>query len=74
MNLTDCKKGSFYKIVKNHAKGDLKQRLLSFGIMKTTTLEILEYAPGHSVVEIKIGSMSLALRNEEAKLVEVEPI
>jgi ferrous iron transport protein A len=62
------------KIVKLHAKDDLKQRLISFGIMKNTEVEVLEHAPAKSTIEIKIGKMRIALRAQEAALIEVEKI
>jgi ferrous iron transport protein A len=62
------------KIVKLHAKDDLKQRLISFGIMKNIEVEVLEHAPAKSTIEIKIGKMRIALRAQEAALIEVEKI
>ena len=59
---------------KLHAKTDLKQRLLSFGIMKEAMIEVLEYSPAKSTIEIKVDKMRIALRAKEAELVEVEKI
>lgn len=70
--LTQCEKGSSCKITKLHAKGPLKQRLLSFGMMKGVGIELLEYSPTKSTVEIKVGKMRIALRKEEAELIEIE--
>jgi ferrous iron transport protein A len=72
--LLDCHKTCTVKIVKLHAKDDLKQRLISFGIMKNTEVEVLEHAPAKSTIEIKIGKMRIALRAQEAALIEVEKI
>jgi len=69
--LTECEKGCTATVVKLHAQGALKQRLVSFGIMKGAVVEVLGFAPAKSTVEIKIGRMRLALRNEEAKMIEV---
>lgn len=70
--LTECKKGSNCTIVKLHASGPLKQRLLSFGMMKGVEIELLEYSATKSTIEIKVGKMRIALRKEEAELIEVE--
>ncbi len=69
--LTQCEPGCRVKVVKLHAKGALKQRLVSFGVMKGATIDILGFAPGKSTVEIKVGKMRLALRREEAETIEV---
>ncbi|MEA2099786.1 MAG: FeoA family protein [Campylobacterota bacterium] len=70
--LNNCEKTSKVKVVKLNAKTDLKQRLISFGIMKDADIEVLEHAPGKSTIEIKVGKMRIALRAEEAELIEVE--
>lgn len=72
--LIDCKKACKVKVVRLNAKSDLKQRLISFGIMKETIIEVIEHAPGKSTVEIKVGKMRIALRAQEAELIEVEKI
>ena len=72
--LLNCAKGSLVKVVKLHADKELKQRFLSFGIMREATIEVLEYAPRKSTVEIKVAKMRIALRDKEAELIEVEAI
>jgi len=72
--LSDAKKGEKLRVVKLNAKSDLKQRLISFGIMKEATIEVLEHAPAKSTIEVKVGKMSIALRAKEAELIEVEEI
>lgn len=72
--LLDCHKACVVKVIKLNAKDDLKQRLISFGIMKEAIIEVLEHAPGKSTIEIKIGKMRIALRGQEAQLIEVEKI
>ncbi len=71
MKLTECMKGCSATIVKLHAQGPLKQRLVSFGVMKGAKVELMGFAPAKSTVEIKLGRMRLALRKEEAELIEV---
>ncbi len=72
--LLECKKGEQVKVTKLNAAHDLKQRLISFGVMKNAIVEFLEHAPGKKTVEIKVGKMKLALRAQEAKQIEVEEI
>jgi Fe2+ transport system protein FeoA len=72
--LLDCKKGDRVKVLKLNAAYELKQRLISFGVMKDATLQILEYAPRKKTIEVKVGKMKIALRAEEAELIEVEEI
>ena len=71
MKLTECMKGCSATVVKLNAQGALKQRLVSFGVMKGAKIQLLGFAPAKSTVEIKVGRMRLALRNEEAQLIEV---
>lgn len=72
--LLDCHKACRVKVVKLNAPTELKQRLISFGIMKETVIEVLEHAPAKSTIEIKVGKMRIALRAQEAELIEVEKI
>ena len=72
--LIECEKGENVRVVKLNAKDELKQRLISFGIMKEAEVEVLEQAPRKRTIEIKVGKMRLALRAEEAELIEVESI
>lgn len=72
--LKDCHKACKVKVLRLNAKTDLKQRLISFGIMKETMIEVLEHAPGKSTIEIKVGKMKIALRAQEAELIEVEKV
>jgi ferrous iron transport protein A len=72
--LKDCKKACKVKVIKLHADTDLKQRLISFGIMKEAVIEVLEHAPAKSTIEVKVGKTRIALRAQEAELVEVEKL
>ncbi|MCJ7764356.1 MAG: ferrous iron transport protein A [Thiovulaceae bacterium] len=70
--LTNCPRGCETRVVKLHASGPLKQRLISLGIMKGAKITLMEYAPRKSTVEVKVGKMRLALRKQEADFIEVE--
>jgi ferrous iron transport protein A len=71
-NLLNCPKGFKVRVTKINAEYNLKQRLISFGVMKGAEVEVLEYAPRKKTIEIKVGKMRIALRGEEAELIEVE--
>ncbi|QOP45109.1 FeoA family protein [Sulfurimonas paralvinellae] len=73
-NLLNCHKGCRVKVTKISADSTLKQRLISFGVMKGAELKVLEHSPGKKTIEIKVGKMRIALRAEEAKHIEVEEI
>ena len=72
--LIDCDKGCKVKVIKINAPKDLKQRLISFGIMKEAVVEVLEHAPRKSTIEVKVSKMRIALRAEEANFIEVKEI
>ncbi len=72
--LIDCEKGEKVKVAKLNANYDLKQRLISFGIMKNAKIQVLEHAPRKKTIEIKVGKMRIALRAEEAALIEVKAV
>jgi len=72
--LLDCHKGERVRVSKLNAAYELKQRLISFGIMKDSFVEVLEHAPGKKTIEIKVGKMRLALRSQEAQQIEVKDI
>ncbi len=74
MTLLDSKRGEKVRVVKINADHQLKQRLISFGVMKGVIVEVLTYAPGKKTIEIKVAKMRLALRDEEAKYIEVETL
>ncbi len=70
--IIDFEKGRRCVITKVRAQGSLKVRLMSFGILRGVEVELLEFAPLKSTVELRIGKMRIALRKEEAELIEVE--
>lgn len=70
--LSACSKGGSATVVRNNATGALKQRLISFGLMKGAQVQMLECSMTKSTFEIKVGTVRLALRREEAELIEVE--
>ncbi|MCF6308931.1 MAG: ferrous iron transport protein A [Sulfurimonas sp.] len=69
--LSDCKKSHVVKVLKLNAPSELKQRLISFGIMKESIIEVLKYSTSKNTMEIKVGKTRIALRAQEAALIEV---
>lgn len=74
IKLSECSKGDIVKVVKLEATKELKQRLISFGIMKESIIEVLAQAPANSALEIKVGKMTIALRGEEANMIKVQRV
>jgi len=72
--LSACTKGGIATVVKINATGPLKQRLISFGLMKGAEITMLECGITKSTFEIKVGNVSIALRREEAELIEVSNV
>jgi len=74
MNLIDLKKGNRATIVKIDAPKALKDRLYSFGIIKGEELTIKGCSIAKQTMEIEVGSTLIAVRANEAKIIEVEQI
>lgn len=74
VSLLELNIGESATIKKIHASLELKRRLFSFGILKGAHIRLLATAPRKSTVEIEVGKMKIALRNEEAKTIEVEKL
>lgn len=72
--LSACTKGGTATVIKINATGALKQRLISFGLMKGAEVKMLECGMTKSTFEVKIGNVSIALRREEAELIEVTDV
>jgi ferrous iron transport protein A len=74
MNLLECKQNDILEVVKLHTQGELRQRLVSFGVIKGASITLLGYSPTKSTIEIKVGKMNIALRKDEAKAIEVKTL
>ncbi len=73
-NLYDCNISCKVRIIKLNAGTELKQRLISFGIMKGSEVEVIKHTASKSTVEVKVGKMKIALRASEAKKIDIEQI
>ena len=72
MVLSDLHKGNRATIVKIHADKALKDRLHSFGVMRGEEITVKGCSLAKQTMEIEVGSTLIALRADEAKLIEVE--
>lgn len=74
MDLSQAKKSEKLKIVHIHAQAMLKKRLSSLGVITGKEVEVLEMTIQKNTIKIAIGLSSIALRLDEAKLIEVETL
>ena len=61
-------------MVRKIIASDLAVKLLEMGIIEGKQLKVLYRAPFGDPMAVDIGGYVLSLRNDEAALVEVEPI
>lgn len=69
--IVDCQKNKEYIIKKLHTTGALRQRLISFGLIKGSTIKYLTSTRFKNTYEIQVGKMNIALRYDEANKIEV---
>ncbi|MCI6989510.1 MAG: ferrous iron transport protein A [Campylobacter sp.] len=72
MSLNDIKSGKSCKIKAINATDILGQRLLDMGFIEGTSITVMRQAPLKDPIELKIHGYLVALRRNEAKLIEVE--
>ena len=75
MTLFDAIEGGRYivKMVKSEDE-ILKERLKSFGIIKGCKVEILNISTKKSTIAILVKNSKVALRDSEAKIIDIESI
>ena len=71
-SIIDVEKNTQYTVKKLHTTGALRQRLISFGILKGVKIKYLASTNLRGTYEIQVGKMNIALRKEEAMKIEVE--
>ncbi|MGX2970800.1 FeoA family protein [Helicobacter sp. T3_23-1059] len=73
--LDKCKPNHCYKISSIHFPSSaIKERLASFGVVRGALCTMLCIAPNKSTLSIQVNQTLVALREEEARLICVEPI
>ena len=72
MKLSEIEKGQCGKITQINTDSVLKARFSSFGITRGAIVYIIEQTMSKNTIEIKINNTKIALRINEAQLIEVE--
>ncbi len=71
--VTECKIGCEGTIVKVTAKEPVKGRLVSLGMARGTRLKVLDHTLAKQTWEVECEGTKIALRDEEAATVWIEP-
>lgn len=71
MTLRDGKVGSIVKITKI-GDSELKDRLMTMGLIPGTRVQILRSAPMGDPIALRVRSYNLAMRKDDAAKIEVE--
>lgn len=71
MKLVDACVGDTVKVNRNTAHDNLKERFLALGLTKGADVEVLRKGPKNNLTVYRIRGAMIALRNEEANLIEV---
>lgn len=72
MSLSDITMGNKVSIKNINGDSVLKKRLRALGVSKNSEAVVLEESLGKQNMKISIGSTEIALRKNEAELIEVE--
>ena len=70
--LRDAKIGETVKVVKLHGEGAVKRRIMDMGLTKGVEVYVRKVAPLGDPVEVTVRGYELALRKEDAGMIEVE--
>jgi ferrous iron transport protein A len=74
MRLIDLHKGNKATIIKIHVDKALRDRFNSFGVMRGEELTVKGCSLAKQTMEIEVGSTLIAVRADEAKMIEVEQL
>ena len=74
MVLSELHKGDKAEIIGINADKALRDRLISFGVMRGEVLYIKGCSLAKQTMEIEVGGTHIALRADEASKIEVEQI
>ena len=72
--LSEMNPGEQGIVSKIDAQGELKQRLFSLGLRKGSQIKMKASSIPKSTLEVEVGSTLLALRYEEAKMIQVKRV
>lgn len=74
MTLSDLPLNQKFKIIRLHANGEIRRRLIDMGFISGTEGVMLREALLKDPVEIQIKGYKISLRRNEAQKIEVEQI
>lgn len=69
--LSDIELGKIGKIFSINATGKLKERLIALGLTKDLQVEVIRKGPKNNLTVYNIRGVMIALRREEASLINV---
>lgn len=58
----------------NHSQDAYRRRLLAFGILPGTSIQVERIAPLGDPIEVRVRGFSISLRRAEAALLEIKPL
>ena len=73
MKLKDTKSGMVVRI-DSVGESDLKQRLMTMGLIPGTRVEVLNSAPLGDPIALRLRSYNLAMRRDDAAQIEVSQV
>ncbi len=74
MLLNKLRKGDQAEIIKIHADKALRDRFISFGLMRGENIIVKTCSLAKQTMEIKVGATAIALRADEAGKIEVRKL
>lgn len=69
--LSEANVGDIVNVQKNKAQDLLKERMLALGLTSGATIEVLRKGPKNNLTVFRIRGAMIALRQEEATLIEI---
>ncbi len=72
MRLDELNMGESGIIKKIHAKEPLKSKLLSMGFARGERVKVLKHTLAKNTFDVDVNGINIALREEEAREIEVE--
>ena len=70
--LRQAKIGDTVKVVKLHAEGAVKRRMMDTGITKGAEVYVRKVAPLGDPIEVTVRGYELSLRKADAEMIEIE--
>lgn len=74
MRLSELHTGDRAIIVRHHAQGAFRKRILEMGFLRGKEILVVKSAPMQDPVQYRILNYDVSLRRQEAETIEVEPI